>query len=92
MKARREHRFVVFVTHLPLSRHAVNRVMASDVDVKIVTDTISLFEAAVRCGKIRQPSLDRFLGEAIWRVSNEESVSAMTHVSKGRIRSVTKSI
>ena len=66
--------------------------MASDVDVTVVTDTTSLFEAAVRCGKIRQPSLDRFLGEVIWRVSNEESVSAVTHVSKGRIRSVTKSI
>ena len=92
MNARREQRVVVFITHPVLSRHAVNRVMASDVDVKVVTDTTSLFEAAVRCGKIRRPSLDRFLGEAIWRVSNEESVSAMTHVSKGRIRSVTKSI
>ena len=92
MNARREQRFVVFITHLVLSRHAVNRVMASDVDVKVVTDTTWLFEAAVRCGKLRQPSPARFLGEEIWRVSNEESVSAMTHVSKGRIRSVTKSI
>lgn len=70
----------------------MNRVMASDVDVKVVTDTTSLFEAAVRCGKIRQPSLDRFLGEVIWRVSKEKSVSAMTHASKGRIRTVTKTI
>ena len=69
--------------------------MASDVDVKVVTDTTSLFEAAVRCGKIRQPSLDRFFGDAIRRVSRvskEELVIAMTHMSKGRIRFVTKSI
>ncbi|MEC9251649.1 MAG: ribose-phosphate pyrophosphokinase, partial [Pseudomonadota bacterium] len=36
-----------------------------------------LFEEAARCGKIRQLSLDRVLAEAIRRVSNEESVSAM---------------
>ena len=83
---------VAYITHAVLSGDAVKRIEASDIDEMVVTDTIPLFEEAARCGKIRQPSLDRFLGEAIWRVSNEESVSAMTHVSKGRIRSVTKSI
>ena len=68
---------VAYITHAVLSGDAVKRIEASDIDEMVVTDTIPLFEEAARCGKIRQLSLDRVLAEAIRRVSNEESVSAM---------------
>ena len=68
---------VAYITHAVLSGDAVKRIEASDIDEMVVTDTIPLFEEAARCGKIRQRSLDRVLAEAIRRVSNEESVSAM---------------
>jgi len=68
---------VAYITHAVLSGDAVNSIKASDIDEMVVTDTIPLFEEAARCGKIRQLSLDRVLAEAIRRVSNEESVSAM---------------
>ena len=42
-----------------------------------VTDTIPLSRGAKACARISQLSLDRLLAEAIRRVSNEESVSAM---------------
>ena len=64
-------------THPVLSRDTVDRILALDIDEMVVTDTIPLFEQAASCGKIRQLRLDRVLTEAIRRVSNEESVSAM---------------
>ena len=68
---------VAYCTHAVLSGPAIDRISNSDIDEVIVTDTIPLFVEAVKCGKIRQLSLDRVLAEAIRRVSNEESLSAM---------------
>ncbi|MEQ9003690.1 MAG: ribose-phosphate pyrophosphokinase [Pseudomonadales bacterium] len=68
---------VAYITHPVLSGPAVERVMASALDEMVVTDTIPLGDAARACGKITQLSLDRLLAEAIRRVSNEESISAM---------------
>jgi len=45
----------------------------------VVTDTIPLSDVARRSGKIRQLSVAGLIAEAIRRVSNEESVSAMFH-------------
>ena len=70
-------RVVAYITHPVLSGHAVERIMESEMDEMVVTDTIPLCEAAETCGKIRQLSLDRILAESIRRVSNEESISAM---------------
>ena len=70
-------RVVAYCTHAVLSGPAIDRISKSDIDEVIVTDTIPLFVEAVKCGKIRQLSLDRVLAEAIRRVSNEESLSAM---------------
>jgi ribose-phosphate pyrophosphokinase len=66
-----------YITHAVLSGPAVQRISKSEIDELVVTDTIPLTQEARRCRKIRQLSLDRLLAEAIRRVSNEESISAM---------------
>ena len=66
-----------YITHAVLSGPAVQRISKSEIDELVVTDTIPLAQEARRCKKIRQLSLDRLLAEAIRRVSNEESISAM---------------
>ncbi|MCZ6889508.1 MAG: ribose-phosphate pyrophosphokinase [Gammaproteobacteria bacterium] len=70
-------RVVAYITHPVLSGQAVDRIVESQIDDMVVTDTIPLSDAARQCGKIRQLSLARLLAEAIRRVSNEESISAM---------------
>lgn len=68
---------VAYVTHPVLSGPALERIKNSDLDELIVTDTIPLYKKAMKCEKIRQLSLSGLLAEAIRRVSNEESISAM---------------
>lgn len=68
---------VAYITHPVLSGEAINRIEASVIDRMYVTDTIPLSAAGSACKKIGQLSLDRVLAEAIRRVSNEESISAM---------------
>jgi ribose-phosphate pyrophosphokinase len=70
---------VAYITHPVLSGAAVERIAASALDEIVVTDTIPLGAVAAQCDKIVQLSLDRLLAEAIRRVSNEESISAMFH-------------
>lgn len=68
---------VAYITHAVFSGPAIERISASNIDEVVVTDTIPLCKAATNCSKIKQLSLDRLLAEAIRRVSNEESISAM---------------
>jgi len=68
---------VAYITHPVLSGSAVERIERSALDEIVVTDTIPLGGAAAECSRIVQLSLDRLLAEAIRRVSNEESISAM---------------
>lgn len=70
-------RVVAYCTHPVLSGPAVERIEASVLDQLVVTDTIVLREDARACARIHQLSLDEVLSEAIRRVSNEESISAM---------------
>ena len=77
LKEKGAEKVVAYCTHAVLSGPAIGRITDSDIDEVIVTDTIPLFVEAAKCGKIRQLSLDRVLAEAIRRVSNEESLSAM---------------
>ena len=66
-----------YITHPVLSDGAPSRIDGSKLDEVVVTDTVPLLEDARGCGKIRQLSLAGVLAEAIRRVSNEESISAM---------------
>ncbi|MBE0403812.1 MAG: ribose-phosphate pyrophosphokinase [Halomonas sp.] len=72
-------RVVAYATHPILSGPAVDNITNSVLDEVVVTDTIPLADHARRSGKIRQLSVAGLIAEAIRRVSNEESVSAMFH-------------
>ncbi|WP_031206835.1 ribose-phosphate pyrophosphokinase [Halomonas huangheensis] len=81
-EALKEHgarRVVAYATHPILSGPAVDNIAASVLDEVVVTDTIPLSDTARRSGRIRQLSVAGLIAEAIRRVSNEESVSAMFH-------------
>ncbi len=70
---------VAYATHAILSGPAVDNITDSVLDEVVVADTIPLSESARRSGRIRQLSVAGLIAEAIRRVSNEESVSAMFH-------------
>jgi len=70
-------RVVAYITHPVLSGNAIDRINESELDEMVVSDTVPLSTAGLDCRKIKQLSLDRLLAEAIRRVSNEESISAM---------------
>ncbi|OHV12287.1 ribose-phosphate pyrophosphokinase [Kushneria phosphatilytica] len=79
LKAHGARRVLAYSTHAILSGPAVDNIADSNLDELVVTDTIPLAEHARRSGKIRQLSVAGLIAEAIRRVSNEESVSAMFH-------------
>ncbi len=65
------------ITHPVLSGPAIKRIEESPLEEVIVTDTIPLRPDARDCTKLRVVSVARLLGEAIRRISNEESVSSL---------------
>ncbi len=77
LKKRGAEKVFAYITHAVLSGSAIERISTSALDHLYVSDTIPLSSAARECGRIEQLSLDRLLAEAIRRVSNEESISAM---------------
>jgi len=68
---------IAYCTHPVLSGKAIENIRGSLLDTLVVTDSIPLSEDARACGRIRQLSLAPMLAEAVRRVSNEESISAM---------------
>ncbi len=68
---------VAYATHPVLSGKAIDNINGSEIDELVVTDSIPLSDAARACGKIRQLSLASTMAEAIRRLNNEESLSAM---------------
>jgi ribose-phosphate pyrophosphokinase len=70
-------RVVAYCTHPVLSGKAIDNINNSELDELVVTDTIPLSEQAIHCTKIRQLSMAKLLAEAMRRVRNEESISAM---------------
>ena len=67
---------VAYATHPVLSGPAVQRITDSSIEL-VVSDTIPLSPEAQSCDSIRQLSMAGILAEAMRRVSNEESISAM---------------
>ncbi len=70
-------RVVAYATHAVLSGPAIDNINNSKLDELVVSDTIPLSNAAQDCSKIRQLTLAPMLAEAVRRVCNEESISAM---------------
>jgi ribose-phosphate pyrophosphokinase len=70
-------RVVAYCTHAILSGPAVDNIANSVLDEIVVTDTIPLQEHAQQCEKIRLLSIAEMLAEAMYRISNEESVSSL---------------
>lgn len=68
---------VAYCTHAVLSGDAPKRIKESMLDEIVVSDSIPLSESALACDKIRQLSLAVMLAEAVRRINNEESLSAM---------------
>lgn len=65
------------ITHPVLSGPAIERIEKSDLQQLVVTDTIPLHDGARGCEKIKVMSIANLLGEAIRRITNEESVSSL---------------
>ncbi len=65
------------ISHPVLSGPAVSRIKASVLQELVVTDTIPLGDSARDCGRVHVASIADLLGEAIRRITNEESVSSL---------------
>ncbi len=77
LKERGAKKVVAYATHAVLSGPAITRLNNSVMDELVVTDSIPLSEEAKKCKVIRQLTLSHMLAEAMRRISNEESLSAM---------------
>lgn len=77
LKANGAKRVFAYATHAVFSGNAVNNIRDSVIDEVIVSDSIPLTKEMLELNKIRQLTLGDMLAEAIRRVSNEESISAM---------------
>jgi len=70
-------RVLAYATHAVFSGAAVERIIQSELDEVVVTDTIPLSETARNCGRIRCVSIAELLAETMRRINNEESVSSL---------------
>ncbi len=77
LKEKGADKVVAYCTHPVLSGNAIDNVNGSQLDELVVTDTIPLNGAADTCPRIRQLTIADLLAEAMRRVSNEESISAL---------------
>ena len=77
LKERGARKVYAYIVHPVLSGDAIKKINKSKLDQLVVTDTIPHSDSAKACKKIRVISLAPTLAEAIRRVNNEESISAM---------------
>ena len=68
---------IAYCTHPVLSGKAIENLNNSELDQLVVADSIPLSQAAKDCPRIRSLTLSKMLAEAMRRLSNEESLSAM---------------
>jgi len=66
-----------YATHPVLSGKAIENIRNSKLDELVVTNTIPLSGPAADCDRIRQLDMAPIIAEAMRRISNEESISAM---------------
>ena len=79
-KALKDHgaaQVYAYCTHPILSGKAIENITGSVLDELVVTNTIPLSPAAEACERIRQLDMAPIVAEAMRRISNEESISAM---------------
>ncbi len=77
LKARGAKKVVAYCTHAVLSGNAIVNLNKSELDELVITDSIPLQDNAKDCSRIRVLTLSTMLAEAMRRISNEESLSAM---------------
>ncbi|GAB7128453.1 ribose-phosphate pyrophosphokinase [Silvimonas sp. JCM 19000] len=77
LKAHGAARVIAYATHAVFSGAAVERIVQSELDEVVVTDTIPLSEAARHSDRIRVVSIAGLLAETMRRINNEESVSSL---------------
>jgi ribose-phosphate pyrophosphokinase len=77
LKEKGAKKVIAYCTHPVLSGDAMDNLNNSQLDALVVANSIRLNKEAGDSPKIRSLSLGQMLAEAIRRVSNEESISAM---------------
>lgn len=77
LKSHGAKRVFAYATHPVFSGNAVENLSNCDIDEVVVTDSIPLDPAMKNTGIVTQLTLSGMLSEALRRVSNEESISAM---------------
>lgn len=77
LKERGARAVYAYATHPVLSGSALDNITNSKIDEIVVTDSIPLTDAIKATGKVRSLTLAPMLAEAIRRINNEESISAM---------------
>lgn len=77
LKAHGARKVVAYCTHPVLSGSAIARVVESELDELVVTDTIPLSDQARSTTKIRQLSVADLLAETIRRILRSDSVSSL---------------
>ena len=77
LKERGATRVFAYATHAVFSGVAAKNIAESMIDEVIITDSIPLSDEMKAIGKVKMLTLAPMLAEAIRRISNEESISAM---------------
>ncbi|MGL5800479.1 MAG: ribose-phosphate diphosphokinase, partial [Plesiomonas sp.] len=77
LKERGAKRVFAYATHPVFSGTAIDNIKNSVIDEVVVTDSIPLTPEFKALDKVRVLTLSGMLAEAIRRISNEESISAM---------------
>ena len=77
LKERGAKRVFAYATHAVFSGVAAKNIAESMIDEVIITDSIPLSDEMKAIGKVKMLTLAPMLAEAIRRISNEESISAM---------------
>ena len=77
LKERGAKRVFAYATHAVFSGLAAQHLASDAIDEIVVTDTVPLSPEMQALGKVRVLTLSSMLAEAIRRISNEESISAM---------------